>query len=204
MHPAPLAYSPAPGNNNACSKNTMVFLLVMVVVAMLFSVQGVQAREIDESRIWAGLELFPSFLAADQDIRDKKGEDGHLLLLLVYTDKRQKAETMATRLLEVQKIRSVPVRVEVVTADELTQNASQRVAGIFLTQPLLEHLPAVIDFGTSRQVIVFSPFVGDVQRGILGGIVIKATILPQVNESTMRQSDLRLKSFFLRISEMVK
>jgi hypothetical protein len=39
-----------------------------------------------------------------------------------------------------------------------------------------------------------------VERGATGGIVVSDRILPYVNMETVRQSEIRIKSFFLRIA----
>jgi hypothetical protein len=169
----------------------------MLAVLLLFP-GALFAGDREERRVWAGLDLFPSLLAADEEIAEKQGPDGKLLLLLHYADDPSAAQEMAGRLEKIGNIRKIPIQVEVTAS--LKDYDDTPVAGIFLTQKLSREFDGVIRYGTEHQIIVFSPFEGDVERGASGGIVVSDRILPYVNMETVRQSEIRIKSFFLRIA----
>ena len=70
------------------------FLLAAALV--LFILPGEAGADgLSERRARVGLDLFPTFLAADDDIVEKKGEDGRLHLLMVHRGSRDLAEEMA-------------------------------------------------------------------------------------------------------------
>ena len=160
------------------------------------------AGEQEERRIQVGIKLFPSLLAADRDIKSKRGEsEGPLRLLVLYDDRREAADRTAERLREVEKVRGIPVEVEVVAVDSLAEHTAAPFAGLFITQRLGNGLDGVIDVARERHVVLFSPFEHDVERGVLGGVLVSDRILPQVNVRAMQQAGIRLKSFFLRIAD---
>ena len=159
------------------------------------------AGEQEERRIQVGIKLFPSLLAADRDIAAKREGDAPLRLLLVYRDRREVAERAAERMRDVEKVRDIPIIVEVVPLDALEERGAAPFAGLFITQRLGEGLDEVIALGRDRQVVLFSPFEQDVERGVMGGVLVSDRILPQVNVRAMQEAGIRLKSFFLRIAD---
>jgi hypothetical protein len=160
-----------------------------------------KADEPADRRAWAGLDLFPSFLAADADIAEKKRPDGALHLLLVYQNRQDLAESMRTHLKQVTKIHDIPTRITITGIDELGDEVEPSPAGIFLVERAGDEIEAVIRLGREHRAVVFSPFAGDVERGISSGMVITDRILPYVNVEAMRLSGIRIKPFFLRIAE---
>ncbi|WP_459864673.1 hypothetical protein [Endothiovibrio diazotrophicus] len=177
-------------------------LLIFCTLLLIAPLSGNPvAGEQEERRIQVGVKLFPSLLAADRDIAGKRDGDGPLRLLLLYRDRREVAERAAERLREVEKVRGIPIAVEVVPLTGLAGRAKEPFAGMFITQRLGEHLDEVIAVGRERQVVLFSPFEQDVERGVLGGVLVSDRILPQVNVRAMQEAGIRLKSFFLRIAD---
>ena len=157
--------------------------------------------EIADRRAWAGLDLFPSFLAADADIAEKKRSDGALHLLLVYQNRQDLAENMRAHLKQVTEIHDIPIRIGITGIDELSEKVEPSLAGIFLVERAGEKLETVIRLGREHRAVVFSPFAGDVERGVSSGMVISDRTLPYVNVEAMRLSGIHIKPFFLRIAE---
>ncbi len=186
--------------NNQVSSTCRVFVLVLMLALILLP-GALCAGEREDRRAWAGLDLFPSLLAADENISEKQGPDGKLLLVLVYADREEMAGEMAPHLEKIGKIRGIPIRLELSEATSVKDYENIPVGGIFLTQKLSHELDTILRFGKNHRAIVFSPFKGDVERGASGGILVSDRILPYVNMETLRGSDIRIKPFFLRITE---
>jgi hypothetical protein len=176
-------------------------LLLRAVLLLLLFPQVSAGDELENRRAWAGLDMFPSLLAADSGIAEKKGQEGNLRLLLVYRDREDLAEEMSIHLERIGVIRDIPVRISIIRIDELKDNLDLAPAGIFLVNRAGNAIEAVIRFGREHQAIVFSPFAGDVERGVSSGMVITDRILPYVNLEAMRLSGIHIKPFFLRIAE---
>jgi hypothetical protein len=111
------------------------------------------------------------------------------------------AREMADQLVRVETIRGIPVRVSESMVSDLGDVADDMPAGIFLVERMGDELGDVIQIGKESRAIVFSPFPGDVEKGVSSGMVISDRILPYVNSEAMRLSGIQMKSFFLRIAE---
>jgi MarR-like DNA-binding transcriptional regulator SgrR of sgrS sRNA len=147
----------------------------------------------------AGLELFPSFLAADQQIKTKQDENGTLQLIIIYNNDKRTAEKMASRLQQIGKIKSIPIHT-VVTQSKAFEHSTVQPAGIFISQKNVHNLNTIVQYGKQHSIITFSPFSKDLQQGVTGSISITARIRPEINMSTLKSSHLTMKPFFLRIS----
>lgn len=181
------------------------FRLIVVgflAALLLLSAAFARAGDREETRAWAGLDLFPSVLAADAEIAEKRGPDGALPLIILYQTDRELAEEMARRLARTGTIRGIPIRVEIARDSSSLHGRDSSPAGVFLAEPRIGDLEAVIEFGRGNGRLVFSPFAGDVERGVPAGIAVSDRILPLVNAEALDAFGLRLKPFFLRISEV--
>jgi len=62
----------------------------------------------------------------------------------------------------------------------------------------------VVRYGIDHHVIVYSPFEGDVERGILGGIAVEAQVRPYVNAATLTASNITFKSLFFKVTKVFR
>lgn len=183
-------------------KNRPASLYLLVTLLLLLSLPcPLPAGDKESQRVWVGLDLFPSILAADKDIASKVGPDGNLLLLLHYVENKEAVLKMAAHLRTIGTIRNIPIRIELSNTHPLESHPHNPVAGVFIAQKNNTRLHDLILFGEEHHVIIFSPFTGDVEAGVTGGIIIDDRIRPYINRETLRNSVIRLKPFFLRIAK---
>ena len=177
--------------------------LLLTLVLQLTAALPVMAADAPElRRLRAGLDLFPSFLAADTAIASKVAPtDGKLHIALIYDSNQRLAIQEAARLQKVGQIRHLPIIVDIMRPTALLANSTP-LAGIFITQPQLAQLTKIVHYGKAHSIITFSPFIGDVALGVSGGISVTARILPKVNIPTLKASGLRIKPFFLRVASL--
>lgn len=162
---------------------------------------AIAADEQDARRVAVGINLFPAVLAADQDIDDKRPAGGQLQLLLVHRDEPALAESLAAALRDKGAIRGIPIDVRIITVGQLAAYAGERAAGLFVVQRLGDELDVIRAFSRRHRLLSFSPFEGDVERGIAAGMVVSDRVLPYLNTSAVDASGLRIKPFFLKIAE---
>ena len=172
----------------------------MVLVASPW-LGAVAADEQDARRVAVGVNLFPAVLAADKDIGDKRSSKGLLVLLLVHRDDPALVERLAAVLRDKGAIRGIPLSVRIVEVGALLDHPRDGVAGVFVAQRLGADMDAVLDYCRRHHVLSFSPFEGDVERGVAAGIAVSDRVLPYVNVAAMDAAGLRIKPFFLRIAE---
>lgn len=149
-------------------------------------------------------------LAADLDIAQKPLRDGQLLVVFVYTDEPQRAESLARSFRKTdgsgtEPIHGLPVTVETADGALLAALEKRLPAGIFLAQPpTAETLRALVKFGVANHVIVYSPFEGNVESGVAGGLAVEAQVRPYVNLETLNASRISLKEFFLKVAKVYR
>lgn len=152
------------------------------------------------NRVLIGINLFPSFLASDQNIHSKIGEDNHLHVVIVYQYDVKTANDMADRLNELKKIRNIPIKLNISTVLDIEYSENQNIAGIFIAESMIP-LVSIIKKSIKNNFIVFSPFEGDVEKGVTGGIYITDKIVPYLNVQTLLLAKIKMKAFFLRVSK---
>ncbi|MCB1916604.1 MAG: YfiR family protein [Rhodocyclaceae bacterium] len=162
---------------------------------------AIAADEQDARRLAVGINLFPAVLAADQDIAAKRDGSGPLRLLLVHRDEGALIEELAATLRDKGAIRGIPLHVEIVAVDNLAAFEGEQAAGVFLAQRLGEDIAAILNFSRRHQLLTFSPFEGDVERGVVAGMAVSDRVMPYVNVEAISASGLRIKPFFLKIAE---
>jgi len=179
---------------------------IALVAAVAFVVGSpwlgaIAADEQDARRLAVGIKLFPAVLAADQDIGDKVPADGTLHVLLVHRDESAMADRLADMLRDRGRIRDLPLSVDILTVAELESYPGSRAAGLFVVQRLGEDLVPIRAFSQRHRLLSFSPFEGDVERGITAGMVVSDRVLPYLNIDAVNATGLRIKPFFLKIAE---
>lgn len=181
---------------------------VLLTLLLALSAWAVDTDEVRERRIRGGLRLFRAILAADEDISRKTDADGRLRLIVLHEQRPDEAKSFAEELAGLGKgkkrgrIRGVPIEVEASDDLALESFASDPPAGFFLVESLGDDaLARLVAYGIEHGVIVYSPFEGDVDRGVLGGLAIETRVRPYINMQTMRDSQIRIKAFFLKVAK---
>lgn len=172
----------------------------------------IAADAYQDRRAETGTKLFRALLAADLDLERKTTSDGRLLVLFFYTDDRRRADERAKAFAKaatpdaaVEPIRGLPVSLEITADPTFAQYARRPTAGIFLAQaPDAATLRTIVRFGIANKVIVYSPFEGHVESGVLGGLAVEAQVRPYINEGTLNASNIRLKDFFLKVTKVYR
>ncbi len=161
-----------------------------------------------ERRIRSGLKLFRAVLSADRDISRKATNDGKLQILLLYNTDKATARLFADELKGLGRgsakgqVQHLSLKIKTINHQQLAQFRSKRIAGIYLTEPLTDNeLAKVVTHGINKHIVVYSPFEGDVEKGVFGGLQIDTQVSPLINLDTMKASQLRLKAFFLKVAK---
>ncbi len=181
----------------------LVFGLVLLA-AIVYAAKPSVSDDFTERRITAGAKIFRALLAADVDIDNKTGRNGELRLGLIYIDDTGNAEKAAATLgnRNDPRIRKMQVRIMVLPFAECVKRNNERFAGVFVTQRLTaEKLQTLMAFANEQHIVVFSPFEGDVERGVQSGIAVEARVRPYLNTNSLRAAQVRLKSFFMKVAK---
>ena len=182
-------------------------LLAALLAALV--VCPIVADDLTDIRAQAGARLFRAFLSADLDVEKKTVDNNQLLILFFYVDDKNRAADLANHFLGQNKdggtIRGLPLTVAYSSDPSMAGFKSRVPAGIFLAQPPSEATrKAVIRYGIEHHVIVYSPFEGDVESGVLGGLSVEAQVRPYVNLTTLSASNISLKPLFFKVTKVFK
>jgi hypothetical protein len=159
------------------------------------------ADAFSERRASVGLNLFRTFVGADQKLDERRDDRGNLVIFLLYVSddrsalgyQQQLQQTMVT-------VREIPVQVEVVSLLQLQQSLLIPAA-IFVAEKLRsDERQWLVDYSIRQGLAVFSPFDGDVEKGVLGGLTVEASVRPLVNIKTLKASKVALKPFYLSVA----
>lgn len=173
-------------------------LLAIATLAWSLSGSTSLAQEGLAPRLQIGSSILPGILAADK--RLGSGESETLPIYLVYRDNRRQAEQIRPGLEKIDRIRGRSVRIESVSLDDLASLEPPPASALFITEPLGADLERLLDFARQRKLLLFSPFEGDVERGVATGFRVTDKVLPMVNMQALKQTNVQLKAFFLRIA----
>lgn len=150
----------------------------------------------------AGARLFRALLAADVDLQ-KKTSGTNQLLIVVFSDSDPRKAGEVAKSLAAGDVKGMSVVTEASGDATLKQYASRVPAGIFVATPAQRAaLASLVKYGIDHHVIVYSPFDGDVEAGVLGGLSIEAQVRPFINRATLDAARINLKSFFLQVAKV--
>lgn len=161
------------------------------------------ADDIKSYRIDVGLKLFKTLVAADENLGTQINAQGNLRIALLHVDDLTGVEALKATLESTwPKVNQQPVSIELLTIDQLKQQAPPNLAAIFVAQELLEPERALlIAHSLKHKTVFFSPFEGDVEAGVLAGLSVQATVRPLLNRSTLTQGGYAIKPFYLKVAK---
>ena len=158
------------------------------------------AQETLEPRLQIGIGLFPAVIAANKDLGTQDSSEP-LPILLLYRDNRHVAEQLGQSLEKsIGVIRGRDLDVRSISVADFLLSSPEPLTSVFLAEPLDESLGDVLQFAESNRLLLFSPFKGDVERGVAAGFKVTHKVLPMVNTKSLARSKIQLKAFFLRIA----
>ncbi len=182
-------------------KKPGLLLWLLLPLLLLLPIQSVAADQALQRRVLVGLKIFPAVLAASQAL-EQKSELPNIRVLIVYHKDKDNAEELAETLRGIKKIKGKPLVVETIPISLLLQGSIPPPFGLFVSQRNDEDIEAISHYGQQHNIITFSPFHGDVEKGILAGIAISDRILPYINSQTLAALPTGLKMFFLKVAEI--
>lgn len=177
-----------------------VLYLLLTLSLMVSSAFG---DSYQDRRQLVGVKLFRALVVADQDLSRKRDADGNIDLAVLY----QEDENSTHRVLDwlrkktTSGIQSHPVQARSLNTNELATRSSTPSA-LFIAEKLPEQsLEKLISYANSHNIVLFSPFEGDVEAGVFAGVSIEARVRPYINKHAMSLNGVNIKPFFLKITK---
>lgn len=160
------------------------------------------ADETEKRRVDISISIFPRIVAVDNHFREKLDKEKNARLLFVYDEDKSFAEEVAGRVgKDGSNIGGMKVTTHVASADGAFPENDVPVA-IFLVEKLSdEQLANVIAYAESVHRLVFSPFSGDVERGVMVGISVTNRVKPYFNLGQLRRADVVINALLMKMSK---
>lgn len=171
----------------------------LLLCMLLQAIPTARAQDTTSPRLQIGLNLLPAMIAANKAVI-KSAPDTELSVFLAYAANRHLAEQLQARLAHRGSIREHRLEISVLQLDELLQRDLPRNSTIFIVEPFDDRLAQLIEFAAQQRALLFSPYQGDVEHGVNAGFQVTDKVLPMVNMTSLKQSKIQLKAFFLRIA----
>jgi len=157
------------------------------------------AQENATPRLQIGINLLPAVIAANQSLATSEGTDD-LPIYLVYRENRRRALQLEPGLRQIGEIRKRKLGIRTLSLDTLLAGEPAPLSTIFIAEPLGQRLDELVELAQRQRILLFSPFKGDVELGVTAGFQVTDKVLPLVNIASLKQSNIQLKAFFLRIA----
>ena len=169
----------------------------LALVAALFGLPSL-AQDPMSPRLQIAVGMLPAIIVANK--RQTNGDDKSRPVYLVYRHDRHLAGQLQTALKRSGETRQLELQVETIVLSELIDRIIPPASTIFIVEPMQNNLQNLIEFARRQHVLLFSPFEGDVERGVATGFRVTDMVLPMVNMNSLKQSNIYLKAFFLRVA----
>jgi hypothetical protein len=169
---------------------------------MLADGHALVADTYSDRRAAVGLNLFRTLLVADQEAEAKADETGALPIYVLYAEDRILADSHVDTLkLELGKIRESRTRIESVSFNDYLSGKGGSPLGIFISQRLTgDELERLVRRSIEQGVILFSPFEGDVEKGVLAGLSVQASVRPYINLKVLKETGVAIKPFYIKVA----
>lgn len=173
-----------------------IFLAGVVISNNVF------ADETEKRRVDISVSIFPRIVAVDNDFRKKLDKDGKAQLLFVYDGDERYARELAGRVgKKGSNIGGISIVTRVISVSKLLR-LSEIPMAIFMVERLDDkQLEKVIVYAESVQRLLFSPFSGDVERGVTVGISVTNRVKPFFNLSALRRSEVEINKLLMKMSK---
>lgn len=179
-------------------------LLAVALMALLGLVLGANlyADEAEQRRVEISMSIFPRIVAVDNDFRNKLVEGSRAQLMFVYDRDSQYAQKLAEQIKnDSDNIGGMDIETVVMSVEgELP--VSEPPTAIFIAEKLTDaKLQVVMEFASATHRLVFSPFLGDVERGVTVGISITNRVKPFFNLPALRDSKVTINALLMKMSK---
>ncbi len=190
-------------SNRKHRMSSLIGWLGFVFVYGLLESTAVCANEVADRRVQISLPIFPRIVAVDDDFKKKLLPKDKVLLVFLYEADKDNAEKLAdsmrAKLSNVAGLEFIALAVSV--RDQLAVTAPVPTA-LFITEHLSEQSFApVLEYSVKQQRILFSPIVGDVERGATAGVSITSRVNPFFNVKTLNRANININAVLLKLSK---
>lgn len=174
-----------------------IFLILSAFASSIF------ADAMQERRIKISASIFPRIIAVDKKFSEKVDSSGNIKLGMIYHSDKEKAlniSRIVTR--KIKHISGNKIVFEYINMAETDFTVLGRMAGLFFVHPVPDTiLKKLRQYSIKHNSILFSPFEGDIERGVMASIFVGAKIRPYFNLTSLAEANIKLKPALIKVSK---
>ncbi|KPJ95986.1 MAG: hypothetical protein AMJ53_01670 [Gammaproteobacteria bacterium SG8_11] len=177
--------------------------LMHCVVCWLLGATALYADDATERRIQISLPVFPRIVAVDNDFKKKLLPKDHVLLVFVYESSQAQAQRYAESLKQkLTNVAGLQFTAKAISVHDQLGGKAPVPTALFAAERFSEQtFTLVVEYSIKQQRILFSPFVGDVERGAAAGIAITSRIKPFFNIKTLERAEIDINAVLMNLSK---
>jgi len=181
-----------------------------LAVAILFVVMGVAADNLgyadeeENRRVDISLSIFPRIVAVDNNFRSKLNQENMVELAFLYREDKERAQSLSELLISKNKnIGGMKIVSRAVDIKKILKiRAENKPTAIFISESLNDNdFKKVIAMAEKCGCIIFSPFTGDVERGVAVGISVTNRVKPYFNIRALKRSKIAINALLMKMSK---
>lgn len=169
----------------------------------LLGVLPVSADEATARRIQISLPVFPRLVAVDKDFKHKLIAANKVLFVFLYESDPDNAKFLAESLQKkLANVAGFEFEARAVSIEDQLAAAPVPTA-MFITEPLnTQRFTQVLEYAINQRRLIFSPLVGDVERGAMAGIAITSRVKPFFNITSLRRAEININPLLMNLSKI--
>ena len=179
------------------------FLKLIIIFLCLFSTQ-IHADATENRRVMISASVFPKIIAVDEDLSAKLDSSGQVRLGLIYKNNKTTAEKIKKQMLrKIKNIANKNIVIDIINTSEFSMKLKDKLSGIFIVDHIANFdINTIKNYSNQNNIIFFSPYEGDVERGVMAGIFIGSKIRPYFNMKSLTLAKVKLKPAILKVSKI--
>lgn len=182
---------------NCYRKRIFLFFLLCSISLVAY------ADVMQQRRITISASIFPRIIAVDSELSSKLDEKGNVRLgIIYYTDLKGAKKIAKSMTRKIKNISGNNIIIDFISFENTKFENKRNLSGIFISQEVSDlDLTTIKSYANNRHIIYFSPFKGDVERGVMAGIFIGAKIRPYFNLTSIGNAKVLLKPAIIKVSK---
>jgi hypothetical protein len=183
--------------------SSLIRWLGLVFVYGILAFTAVSANEAADRRVQISLPIFPRIVAVDDNFKKKLMPKDKVLLVFLYESDKDNAVKLAESLrAKLNNVAGLKFTAQAVSVRDQLADTNSVPTALFVTERFSEKtFVPVLEYSVKQQRILFSPFVGDVERGATAGISITSRVKPFFNVKTLQRAEIKINPVLMKLSK---
>lgn len=176
----------------------------LLLILAVFCSGLIYANDVTERRVQISIPVFPRVVAVDNEFQKKLTNDEQVLLVFLYDSDKNKALQLAGMLHgKLNNVAGLKFVTKVVSVTSQLMSADPVPTAMFVAERLPQKaFEVAVEYAIRNQRLLYSPYIGDVERGATAGISITSRVNPYFNLKTLESSNIKINTLLMNLSKV--